>query len=413
LGGIFGNFPAPRCVYNEYIMTDEYRRNHYVPEWYQKNFFSSEYTSGMFFYLNLYPDSFIDTLGRPHTHTQLRHFGPPSCFMEDDLYTTKFGNWESKDIEKKFFGEIDSTGKKAIGYFQNFNHPSANHEAFEAMIRYLSVQKLRTPKGLQQLSRSLNNKDRNLALIAMQKLQQVYCAIWTEAVWTIADASQSTVKFILSDHPVTVYNMGSKFSTAKRREDEAEPEIWQSGTHTLFPLNLDKLLILTNQSWVRNPYGDPLKLRPNPNPLRDAIFNFTEIQTGRILSEIEVMKINYIIKKRAHRYIAAVEKEWLFPEKNVTIQNWRNLGKEHLLMPDPRVVRFTTSIAIQYSNGSSAFFDGYGRRPWESGFQSEKAGTDEWKTFHRFQKEYEKKFGPKLRGITFDQVSSLKRKEKE
>jgi hypothetical protein len=193
------------------------------------------------------------------------------------------------------------------------------------MILYLSVQKLRTPKGLKYLTRFLKNQEKNYVLLAMQKLQQLYCATWSECIWAIADASQSDTKFKLSDHPVTVYNMGSKYPETKWCRNKADPEIWQSGTHTLFPLSQNRILILTNQSWVRNPYGDPMKLRPNPKPFREAIFDFTEIQTGRTLSETEVIKINYIIKKRAYRYIAAVEKEWLYPEKYIPYQNWQKL----------------------------------------------------------------------------------------
>ncbi len=44
------------------------------------------------------------------------------------------------------------------------------------------------------------------ALIELQRMQDLYCATWTECVWQIADASQSQTKFIISDHPVTVYN---------------------------------------------------------------------------------------------------------------------------------------------------------------------------------------------------------------
>ena len=162
------------------------------------------------------------------------------------------------------------------------------------------------------------------------------------------------------------------------------------------------MLILTNQSWVRNPYGDPMKPRPNPKPFRDAVFDFTEIQTGRMLSEIEVTKINYIIKKRAYRYIAAVEKEWLYPEKNIPNQNWQKLNREYLLMPDPRSVKFITGFTLGYSDGSQVVFDGYGRKPWEPEFQGDNVDEKEWKTFYTFQKEYEKLFGSKRRGVTFD-----------
>lgn len=380
-------------------------RHHYVPQWYQNGFVAGTHPNNKLYYLNLKPDNIVDASGRIRQHSGMRRYGTPSCFYEEDLYTTRFGKWESSEIEEKFFGDIDNKGKDAIAYFQNFEHPNANRRAYQDMILYLSVQKLRTPKGLEYLGRQLKEKDKNHLLFAMQELQRVYHAFWTESVWAIADASQSRVKLILSDHPVSVYNMASNFSETSWCREREDPEIWQSGTHTLFPLNQNKILILTNQSWVRNPYGDPAKLHPNPNPMRDAIFNFTEIQTGRTLSEADVTKINYIIKKRAFRYIASSEKEWLYPENHIPTQNWRKFGKEYLLMPDPRSVKFTNEIGIGYSDGSTRVFDVYGRRPSDSDYQGRSKNENEWKTFKAFQREYARIFGPKRRGVTFDSLA--------
>jgi hypothetical protein len=121
------------------------------------------------------------------------------------------------------------------------------------------------------------------------------------------------VKFIVSDHPVTVYNRacypGSTFCRGCN-----DPDIWLLATHTFFPLSLTKVLILTNLAWARSPYQNERKVRPNPGLFRSAIFNFTDIQIWRYLSEQEVIQINYIIKKRALRHVAAAEKEWLCPE---------------------------------------------------------------------------------------------------
>ena len=46
-------------------------------------------------------------------------------------------------------------------------------------------------------------------------------------------------------------------------------------------------------------------------------------------------EINYIIKTRAYRYVAAVEKDWLFPESRIGTKRWDKLGNGYLLMPDP------------------------------------------------------------------------------
>jgi hypothetical protein len=70
----------------------------------------------------------------------------------------------------------------------------------------MNVQKLRTPKGLAQLARMIKLADKNHVLLAMQKYQNIHCAIWTEAVWAIVEAPKDGMQFIISDHPVTVYN---------------------------------------------------------------------------------------------------------------------------------------------------------------------------------------------------------------
>ncbi len=147
------------------------------------------------------------------------------------------------------------------------------------LLRYMSVQKLRTPKGLTNLASRTRSADKNELVMMIQNLQQLYCAIWTECVWSIADASNAETKFILSDHPVTVYNEGC-FPTSIFCEGHNDPDIRMTGTHTIFPLSLDKILILTNLSWVRDPYGNPRKPRPNPNMFRGAMMKFTDIQIG-------------------------------------------------------------------------------------------------------------------------------------
>jgi hypothetical protein len=379
----------------------DYRRNHYVPQWYQHRFLPGHLPEKKFFYLDLHPEVFTNSQGRKHTRKALLRWGPPKCFCQDDLYTTKFDRWESTEIERKFFGKIDDKARDSIDYLANFEHPSVNYEAFNNMMLYLSVQKLRTPKGLDYLSSLIDIGDENLVLLMMQRLQYLYAAIWTESIWSIADASQTKTKFIISDHPVTVYNEGC-FPFSKWCKGYKDPEIWLSGTHTVFPLCLDKILIMTNLSWVRNPYSNPRLLRPNPNPLRPAVFNFMSIQTGRILCETEVNEINFIIKRRAYRYIAAAEEEWLYPEKKIPSQNWDKLGRGYLLMPDPRSVVFSRGILIGYTNNRADAFDEYGRQPWQSGYRDDMPNKEEWGTFQAFQGEFARVFGPKRRGRAYE-----------
>lgn len=328
-------------------------------------------------------------------------WGPDNCFYERDLYTTKFGAWESTELEQKFFGRVDSLGSDGVQYFSSFRHPSADSDAFHALLPYMSVQKLRTPKGLAYLAKLAKSRDKNVILFRLQELQQLFCALWSECIWSIADASEADTKFLLSDHPVTVYNKGC-FPASKWCQSLNDPDIWLSGTHTLFPLDLSKILILTNLSWVRNPYGNPLKSRPNPSLLRPAMFNFMQIQTGRKLSDLEVNEVNFVIKARAHRYIAAANKDWLYPERKIPIRSWNKLGKGYLFMPDPRSVSFSSEIAIGYKDNRADWFDAYGRKPWQPGYNDKDQHDEEWETFHAFRGEYARVFGPKRRGLSYE-----------
>jgi hypothetical protein len=378
----------------------KYRRNHYVPVWYQERFLPPGVGEKKFFYLDLAPDTVVSN-GRRFTRNSLLRWGPKNCFCQDDLYTTKYGRWISTEIEEKFFGSIDASARCALDYFADFMHPSADGEHFHRLVRCMSIQKLRTPKGLAYLSEFTRQIDKNRVLIELQRLQQIFCAIWTECVWSIADASQAETKFLLSDHPVTVYNRGC-FPASEWCRDYRDPEIWLTGTHTLFPLTLDKILILTNLSWVRYPYGNPVKPRPNSNPFRPAMFSFMQIQAGRKLSDQEVVEINQIIKARAYRYVAAANKSWLYPEKKIGLRRWDAFGDDYLLMPDPRSVAFSGEIIIGYKNNRADSFDAYGRKPWQTDYDDKAQHDREWETFHAFQGEFARRFGAKRRGLSFE-----------
>lgn len=393
------------------INKNNYKNNHYVPIWYQERFFTTDQKNRKLFYLKFFPDKFIDSNGGVHYEKDVTSRFPNSCFCEEDLYTLNIGNIENHEIEKYFFGKIDSDGRKAVKYFNDFTHPSVNGKAFQSMILYMSTQKLRTPKGLDWLS-SKFGRNKHGVLNAMLRLRSLHGSAWTECVWQIADASKSNTKFIISDHPVTVYNRVCGPRSQRCRESR-DPEIWLNGTHTIFPLSLDKVLILTNLSWVRNPYQSETSIRPNPNPWRGAIFKFTDVQTSRYLSEQEVCEINYIIKKRAFRFIAAAKEEWLYPEKKIKSTEWNSYGYGYLLMPDPRPVNIGGQIYIGYKDGTSDAFDEYGRKPWQKDFKKESDNNKETNTLYRFKGEFARLFGPYRRGLTFEAMHLDKEKDSD
>ena len=356
---------------------------------------------GKYWYLDLKPEWVVRD-GHRFTRRDLLHWGPASCFAEDELYTVKWGSEKNVDIEKFFFGRVDSGGKSAVEFFSDFKFDNAGQgEAFNSLMNYMSIQKLRTPKGLGWLSELTDGRVSNNRLIRLQKIQNIYCAIWTECVWQIADATKSATKFIISDHPVTVYNRGcfpgSKFCTGFN-----DPDIRMVASHTYFPLSIEKILILTNLAWVRNPYQNERTLRPNPNFFHDTIFNFTDIQIYRNLTEQEVLEINYLTKQRALRYIAGAEREWLYPEKQLPSTHWNKLGRGWLLMPEPRDIYMGGEVLVGYKGGGSDAWSEYGHRPWQEGYKDDRRFAKESEALERFKAEWAAIQGPEYRGTSYD-----------
>lgn len=374
----------------------EFTNNHYVPEWYQRRFMLPG--QGKYHYLDLHPET-RESNGRKWTRRALRRLGPRNCFAQDDLYTIRWGNLTSVDIERFFFGRIDGNGNKAVEAFADFDYSRVYQEATQNLLEYMSVQKLRTPKGLGWLSQTAQTNDRNLDLLFLQRIRHIFGATWADCVWQIVDASASPTKFIVSDHPVTVYNRGC-LPLSKWCKGLNDPDIRLAATHTVFPLSLDKALILTNLSWARNPYQRETRMHPNPRLFRPTMFKITDIQTGRQLSEQEVLAINFIIKKRAHRYVAAAEEEWLHPEPRMETDHWRKLGDGWLLMPEPRELHMGGEIIVGFDDRPSEVFGPYGHRPWQKGYKDEMREERESASLERFKAEFARIHGPKFRGTS-------------
>lgn len=382
-------------------MSDEYKHNHYVPEWYQKRFLPDG--QHQHHYLDLKPETIVQD-GHKFTREAKLVWSPKRCFAKDDLYTLSIGHLENRDLEKFFFGDLDTHGSKAVAHFADFTYGDTSHEVFGSLLPYVSAQKLRTPRGLAWLTWLIDRNGRtnkNETLMTLHELGQLFCAIWAEAVWQIADASQSPTKFIISDNPVVVYNREC-FPSSPNCSGFQDPDVRCAASHTYFPLSPDKVLILTNLSWVRDPYQKPMKLRPNPEFMRTAMFKFTDIQVDRFLTEEEVLQINYVTKMRADRYIAAAKEEWLYPERHLKSTHWRKLGDGYLFMPDPRHIHGGGQVIIGYNGGGSDAYSAYGHKPWQDGYEDKARDDREWDAMERFKAEWCVMMGQDYRGIPVD-----------
>jgi hypothetical protein len=114
-----------------------------------------------------------------------------------------------------------------------------------------------------------------------------------------------------------------------------------------------------------------------------------------------VREINYITKKRALRYVAAAQQEWLHPEDHLLSTHWSKFGRELLFMPEPREIHMGGEIIVGYEGGGAESWNEYGHRPWEKGYKDDKRDAEESRTLSRFQAEWAAVQGPAYRGTSF------------
>jgi len=179
------------------------RDNHYVPRWYQKGFI--EPGESTIAYLDLHPGSKVLEDGRVIRERSKFETVPRRCFFQTDLYSTFFGTLVNDEIERLLFGAIDTRGSDAIRAFI-CNDVAEWHRHFQTLFEYLDIQKVRTPKGLDWLKEQYPALDQNELMLEMQGIRMMHCTIWSEGVREIVSAEDADVKFLISDHPVTIYN---------------------------------------------------------------------------------------------------------------------------------------------------------------------------------------------------------------
>lgn len=335
---------------------DTTRKNHYVPIWYQKGFLLNG--KKKLHYHDLRPKEIHLPDGSTTHHRNNFESYPSQCFYETDLYSTFLGTNIDDKIEKKFFGTIDTQGAPAIEAFLGDNiHSWMNH--FKDLFIYLNAQKLRTPKGLDWLRSRYSDLDQNALMSEMLEVQGINIAIWCEGVREIVSATNANVKFILTDHPVTIYNYACS-PTHDLCHYPGDPSIALKSSQTLFPLNQNYCLILTNLEYAKEPTKtNPVEKRTFARPIHKTLVRNDKFIKQRELNDEEVTTINYVLKLRARRYIAAGKKEWLSPEGKFK-KDWRDISGV-LLPPKNELSHYDGEIFVGYEDGSVYYQDAYGR----------------------------------------------------
>lgn len=332
------------------------RDNHYVPIWYQEGFIEPG-RPGLA-YRDLAPQVMTLPNGRSYTaKSRFPNAAPARCFHQYDLYTTFFGPIVNVEIERLMFGKLDSKGSAAVRAFIGTDLAEWHHH-FQAFFEYLDIQKIRTPRGLDWLRLHYPHLTQNQLMTEMQGVRMMHCTLWTEGVREIVSAEDSGVKFIISDHPVTIYN----YALAPELEVCAypnDPEIALKASQTIYPLNRNFCLILTNLEYAKDPENaDPTSKRTFAKKFRTSMTRTDAFIRTRKLTDVEVAGINFVLKSRARRYIAAGKEEWLHPD-NFIQPTWAEV--RHVLLPKDDLWRFGGEMFAKFESGEVYYQDQFGR----------------------------------------------------
>ena len=345
------------------------RNNHYVPQWYQEGFF--EPGRNTLAYLDTTPPQKILDDGRLIT-ARARFDAPTSrAFRQPDLYSTFFGTSVNDEIERRLFGDIDARGSNAIRAFA-VPDVSEWHRHFQTLFEYIDIQKIRTPKGLDWLKAQYPRLTQNELMFEMQGIRMMHCTIWSEGVREIVSAEDADVKFLISDHPVTIYNHAAP-PGARACAYPSDPTIALKASQTIFPLTRDFCLILTNLEYARDPSASPLDKRTFARNYRNSMVRTDAFIRTRKLSSQDVARINYVLKMRARRYIAAGRKEWLYPEESVS-EPWGEL-RMSLLPPKDELWHFGGELFAKFEGGHVHYQDEFGRTEKQRDFLKKEAPT--------------------------------------
>lgn len=329
------------------------RDNHYVAQWYQKGFMSD----GENKLWHLTTKMILLPNGELKKIENKKKFTSAQKFYAKDLYSIFFGENVNDEIERKLFGPIDNNGFKAINAFLT-DDQTEWHNNFLNFFTYMDAQRIRTPKGLDWLMSKYPTLNQIQLMSEMQKIRLINCSLWSECIRELVSAEESEVKFVISDHPITIYNKACP-PDSDYCEYPNDPDIAFKGSQTLFPLDKNRCLILTHNEYAKDPINtDPLELRANIKRSRESFVSTVEFINTRKLTLEEVTKINYIFKKCSKESIAAGCEDWLFPENEIKVE-WGEL--QDVLLPPKDKIHTYDDMFVKFDDGSIHYQDQYGR----------------------------------------------------
>lgn len=332
------------------------RKNHYVPKWYQRRFCIDN--PGKLHFLDLSPQEIRLPDGSLVTLKNVKERPYSSGFVKKDLYTTFFGQIVNDDIERMLFGKLDAAGSQAVNAFVGTNEAGWNKH-FQNFFTYIDAQKIRTPKGLSWLRAHYPELSQIELMEEMQAIRNLHCLLWAEGVREIVSAENCSSKFVVTDHPVTVYNYAHP-PTSEKCQFPHDPAVKMAGTQTLYALDKNHLLILTHYDYAKDPDNqDPNEDRENARMTRNSIVRTDAFIRGRILRDDAVLAINFVLKNRAAKYVAAGREDLLYPENHGPFP-WEEIRK-YLLPPSDELWRFGGEIFVGYEDGTTHYQDAYGR----------------------------------------------------
>lgn len=331
------------------------RDNHYVPRWYQRGFLAKG--QHKLHVLNLHPADRPLPNGETIAEQEVEELGTKLAFKEHDLYTTFLGHHINDEIETFLFGRIDKQGADAVRAWIDGNHVQI-HRGFHDFFEYMDAQKLRTPKGLDWILRHYKGLPQLELMRQMQALRQMHATMWSECVREIVSAAKSPVKFLVSDHPITIYHPKLP-PDATECQYPVDPAVELVGSQTVFALDANHCLILTNLEYAEDPaQAAVLSRRTNARFRGNSLARTDAFIRGRELSDAEVHAINLVFKSRARKHVAASNPEWLYPERHCKLP-WSDIAP--ILLPNKDLWRFGGEIYIGHQDGTSSYYDKFGR----------------------------------------------------